>query len=129
MIDSLDKTELDVLCTHTYHQVTVTSSTSGFRFSMPGLRIKGLAEELATILRPCFPSQNVRVIWVAANPNDDLQSFLTQDGRMTDLIVSVRTAADPGHELLARLGFFGEYARLAPQISSSQFCGAGGAAC
>lgn len=128
MIDSLDKTELDVLFTHTYHQVTITSSANGFRFSMPGLRSEALAEELAAILRPCFPSQNVRVIWVAANPNDDLQSFLTQDSRMTDLIVSVRTAVDPGHELLSRLGFFGEYTGLAPQAGSSQFCGAGGAA-
>lgn len=128
MTDFLDRSELDVLFTHTYYQVTVMPAGDSVRLSMPGLRTEELAEELAQILRPCFPSRNVRVAWTAADPADNLDSFLDQNARMTDMIISVRSAASPGHELLSRLGYFGAYEGYAPQNERSLKRGAGGAA-
>lgn len=119
--------KLDVIFTHTYHQVTVMPLEDGARFSFPGLRNAELAKELALILRPCFPLREIQVIWIAANPNEDLDSFVLQDARMTDMIVSVRTAANPGHEFLSRLGYFGECEGRAPQKDVAPIRGAGGA--
>ena len=127
MKNSVDKAELGVIFTHTYHQVTVRLMEYGVRFSFPGLRSESLALELADMLRPCFPGQAIQVIWVAAGPHEDIEQCRVVDLRMTDMIVSVRTAAKPGHEFLSRLGYFGEYEGPAPQRSDVSIRGAGGA--
>ncbi|GEM_PF-3513869 len=128
MTSSVDKVELDVIFTHTYYVVTIVKEPGALRFSMPIVRDEASAEELAAMLRRSFPGQEVKAIWVAAHPHEDINECRIVAARMADMVGSVRTAADPGHELMSRLGFFGRYEGSAPQNSTSRKRGAGGAA-
>ncbi|MFW7263777.1 hypothetical protein [Pseudomonas juntendi] len=126
MTNSVDKVELDVIFTHTYYVVTIAKEPGAFRFSMPIICDEVLAEELAAMLRLSFPGQEVKAIWVAANPHEDIDECRIVAARMADMVGSVRTAADPGHEPMSRLGFFGRYEGSASQNPKSTVRGAGG---
>ncbi|QKL03882.1 MULTISPECIES: hypothetical protein [unclassified Pseudomonas] len=128
MTNSVDKVELDVIFTHTYYVVTIAKEPGASRFSMPIIRDEVSAEEIAAMLRLSFPGQEVKVIWVAAHPHEDINECRIVADHMADLVGSVRTAADPGHELMSRLGFFGRYEGSAPQNPAVAKRGAGGAA-
>ncbi len=112
----------------TYYEVQVTFKAEGLRQTFPGLQSEPLADEFRSILEPVFAPNPVRIVW-AAGQEEEADAFLIAESRLTDMIISVRTADRPGHELLSRLGYFGPYEGCAPQKPTSSKRGAGGAAC
>lgn len=119
---------LGMLIGFTYYEVQVLFKAEGLRQTFPGLQSESLAGEFRSILEPVFAPNPVRIVW-AAGQEEEAPGFLLAESRLTDMIMSVRTADQPGRELLARLGYFGPYEGLAPQNSDAPVCGAGGAAC
>lgn len=112
----------------TYYEVQVIYEDAGLKRSYPGVQDESLAMELKAMLEPEHAPCPVRIVWVAGHEYE-VEDFLRMECRVTDMIKSVRSADRPGHEFLARLGFFGPYEGYAPQNHTSQVRGAGGAKC
>ncbi|MFJ4056545.1 hypothetical protein ACIPZC_24285 [Pseudomonas sp. NPDC089743] len=117
--------KLGVLTGFTYYEIQILLREEQMRLRLPGLQSEGLALELKSILGPVFPSEEIRIAWVAG-VEEEREEFLIADSRFADMIISVRSAERPGHELLARLGLWGAYQNLAPQKPGSMERGAGG---
>jgi len=117
--------KLGVLTGFTYYELQILLREEQMRLRLPGLQSEELAVELKSILEPVFPSEEIRIAWVAG-VEEEREEFLIVDSRLADMVISVRSAECPGHELLARLGFWGAYQNLAPQKPSSMKRGAGG---
>jgi hypothetical protein len=120
--------KLGVLTGFTYYEIEILFREEQMRLRLPGLQSEAMAVELKSILEPVFPFQEIRIAWVAGM-EEEFEEFLIGDSRFEDMIISVRTAERPGHELLARMGLWGAYKNLAPQKPSPMKRGAGGAAC
>lgn len=103
----------------TYYEVQVVREAAGFKTTYPGVQDKSLALELKSMLElECAPHP-VRLLWIAGQ-EDEVESFLRMESRVTDLIKSVRSADRPGHEFMARLGQYGPYEGYAPHSAQSE---------
>ena len=103
----------------TYYEVQVIYEDAGFKRSYPGVQDKSLALELKTMIEPEVAPYPVRIVW-AGGHEDEVERFLRMEGRVTDMIKSVRSADCPGREFMARLGQFGPYEGYAPQNAQSE---------
>lgn len=98
----------------TYYVVQVVYTEAGLKQTYPGVLDKCMALELKAMLEQELSPCPVHIQWWAGM-DYEFDSFLVGNERMEDMIQSVRSADRPGHELLARLGFFGPYEGYAPQ--------------
>ncbi|WP_236218202.1 hypothetical protein [Pseudomonas rhodesiae] len=103
----------------TYFVVQVVYAEAGLKQTYPGVLDKGVALELKAMLEQDVSPCPVQIQWWAGM-DDEFDSFLIVNDRMEDMVHSVRSAERPGHEFLARLGFFGPYEGYAPQNSQAE---------
>ncbi|WP_341522972.1 hypothetical protein AABC73_06880 [Pseudomonas sp. G.S.17] len=99
-----------------YYQVNVRQDGIGLQ-GYPIIWL-GLAIELLEMFRPEYPEGRLYIQKVAAELSE-FDEISQSSERHKDLIFSVREAERPGHEYLARLGYFGEY-DSAPQNEKQQ---------
>lgn len=92
----------------TYYSVQVIYEDAGIKRTYPGVQDEALALELKAMLEPEHGHRPVRLLWIAGQ-EEEAESFLRMESRVTDLIKSVRSEDRPGHEFMARLGEFGPY--------------------
>ncbi len=109
----------EALGSFTYYEVQVVHEDAGFTRSFPGVQDECLAVELKAMPEPEVSPHAVRISWVAGQ-EDQVEDFLRMEDRMTDMIRSLRSAACPGHEFMARLGQFGPYEGYATQNADSK---------
>ncbi|NWB08931.1 hypothetical protein HX862_13550 [Pseudomonas sp. D5002] len=107
---------LEVRRGFTYYVVQVVYAEAGLKQTYPGVLDKCMALELKALLEQEVSPCPVQIQWWAGM-GDEFDSFLIRNKRMEDMIQSVRSAERPGHEFLARLGFFGPYEGYTPQSS------------
>lgn len=74
-------------------------------FETPAILDESLAVELALELGSCEPTAVLRISNNAARI-DEIDQIRESASRHKDLIVSVRSAAEPGREYLLRLGYW-----------------------
>lgn len=110
---------LEVRRGFTYYAVQVVYAEAGLKQTYPGVLDKCMALELKALLEQEVSPCPVQIQWWAGM-GDEFDSFLIGNERMEDMIQSVRSAERPGHEFLARLGFFGPYEGYAPQNLQSE---------
>lgn len=103
----------------TYYVVQVVYAEAGLKQTYPGVLDKSVALELKALLEQEISPCPVQIQWWAGM-DDEFDAFLIGNERMEDMIKSVRSADRPGHEFLARLGFFGPYEGCAPQNSRAE---------
>ncbi len=103
----------------TYYEVQVLYEDAGLKRTYPGVQDKHLALELKGMLEPEHAPYPVRLLWIAGQ-EEEVESFLRMEYRVTDMIKSVRSADRPGHEFMARLGQFGSYEGYAPRSAQSE---------
>ena len=102
-----------------YWEVRVRYEEEGLTSVFPGVLDEDLAYEFVDILRPEVSPGVVSVIW-AGGLGCDYAFFKARSDRVSDLIISVRTAERPGHEYLARIGQFGPCVGYATQNSDCE---------
>lgn len=103
----------------TYYVVQVVYAEAGLKQTYPGVLDKAVALEFKAMLEQEVSPCPVQIQWWAGM-DDEFDSFLIGNERVEDMIQSVRSAERPGHEFLARLGFFGPYEGYAPQNLQSE---------
>lgn len=109
----------EVLRGFTYYVVQVVYVEAGLKQTYPGVLDECMALELKAMLEQEVSPCPVQIQWWAGM-DDEFDNFLAKNERMEDMIRSARSAERPGHEFLARLGYFGLYEGYAPQKIQSE---------